>query len=220
MGAPAENPSDAMQTAAHLRPRRRARPLFLWVLLAAQALTCAALAQQTDENRPRQSTLEQGRELDRTRTTQTPLSRTVTPQSFATQAAVIGQAEIELGELALRQTQDPGVRNYAQRMIEDHQAAAAKLTKIAGTEQLELPQALDAEHQALKEKLSELRGEAFDREYAKAMAKGHDKAVALFEAASQAAQLPSELREFAAATLPTLKQHMEMAHELHAKEGA
>ena len=49
------------------------------------------------------------------------------------------------------------------------------------------------------------------------MAKGHDKAVALFEAASQAAQLPSELKEFAAATLPTLKQHLEMAHELHAK---
>jgi hypothetical protein len=26
------------------------------------------------------------------------------------------------------------------------------------------------------------------------------------------------LKEFATATLPTLKQHMEMAHELHAKE--
>jgi len=189
----------------------------LWGLLASQALACAVLAQQTDEDRPRQSTLEQGRDLDRTRTTQTPLSRTLTPQSFATQAAVIGQAEIELGRLALQQTQDPGVRNYAQRMIKDHQAAAARLTKIAGAEQLELPQALDAEHQALKKNLSGLRDEAFDREYAKAMAKGHDKAVALFEAASQAAQLPSELKEFAAATLPTLKQHLEMAHELHAK---
>ena len=203
---------------AHLRPTLRPS-ILLSVLLASQALACAALAQQTDEDRPRQSTLERGREIDRTRMTQTPLSRTVTPQSFATQAAVIGQAEIELGKLALRQTQDPGVRTYAQRMVDDHQAAAAKLTKIAGEDQLELPQALDAEHQALKEKLSELRGAAFDREYAKAMAKGHDHAVALFEAASQAAQMPSELKEFAAATLPTLKEHMAMAHELHAKEG-
>lgn len=61
---------------------------------------------------------------------------------------------------------------------------------------------------------------ASDREYAKAMAKGHDKAVALFESASQAPQMTSELREFAAATLPTLKLHMEMARELHAKDGA
>lgn len=196
------------------------RRLLPAVLIASQALACAALAQQTDEDRPRQSTLQQGRELDRTRTTQTPLSRTVTPQSFATQAAVIGQAEIELAQLALQQTRDPVVRDYAQRMVKDHQAAAAKLTKIAGAERLELPQSLDAEHQALKEKLSGLRGAAFDREYAKAMAKGHDQAVALFEAASQAAQMPSGLKEFAAATLPTLKEHMEMAHELHAKEGA
>jgi putative membrane protein len=196
------------------------RRVLASLLIASQALTVAALAQQTDEDRPRQSTLGQGRDLDRTRTTQTALSRTVTPQSFATQAAVIGQAEIELGQLALQQAQDPGVRDFAQRMIKDHQVAAAKLTNIAGAEQLELPPALDAEHQALKEKLSGLRGAAFDREYAKAMLKGHDNAVALFEAASQSAQMPSELKEFAAATLPTLKEHMQMAHELNAKSGA
>ena len=37
---------------------------------------------------------------------------------------------------------------------------------------------------------------------------------------ANAAQMPSELKEFAAATLPALKEHMEMAHELHANEGA
>jgi putative membrane protein len=146
------------------------------------------------------------------------MSRTVTPQSFATQAAVIGKAEIELSQLAMQQTQDQSVREYARRMVKDHQAAAAKLQKIAGDENLELPQSLDAEHRALKEKLSELRGAAFDREYAKAMAKGHDNAVALFEAASQAGQMPSQLKEFAAATLPTLREHMEMAHQLHEHE--
>jgi putative membrane protein len=194
------------------------RSLLPAALIASQALTCAALAQQTDEDRPRQSTLERGREVDRTRTTQSPMSRTVTPQSFTTQAAAIGQAEIELGQLALQQTQDQRVRDYAQRMVKDHQAAAAKLRKIAGEESLELPPSLDAEHAALKEKLSSLKGAAFDRAYAKAMAKGHDKAVALFESASQASQMTPALKEFATATLPTLKQHMEMAHELHAKE--
>lgn len=197
---------------------KRWRGLLPAALIASQALACAALAQQTDESRPRQSTLDRGTSIDRTRTTQSAMSRTVSPQSFATQAAVIGKAEIELGQLAMQQTQDKNVRAYAQRMVKDHQAAAAKLKKIAGEENLELPQSLDAEHQALKEKLSGLRGAAFDREYAKATAKGHDKAVALFESASQAPQLPSGLKEFAAATLPTLKEHMEMAHELHEHE--
>jgi putative membrane protein len=194
------------------------RSLLCAALLTSQALTFTALAQQTDENRPRQSTLDRGTEVDRTRTTQSPMSRTVTPQSFATQAAVIGRAEIELGQLALQQTQDQGVRDYAQRMVKDHQAAAAKLQQLAGQESLDLPQSLDAEHEALKAKLSDLQGAAFDREYARAMAKGHDQAVALFESASQASQMTPELKEFAAATLPTLRQHMAMAHELHAQE--
>jgi putative membrane protein len=196
------------------------RGLLSAALIASQTLAYAALAQQTDESRPVQSTLDRGTPADRTRMTQSAMSKTVSPQSFATQAATIGRAEIELGQLAMQQTQDQRVRDYAQRMVKDHQAADAKLKKIAGEEHLELPQSLDAEHQALKDKLSTLKGQAFDREYAKAMAKGHDEAVALFESAAQAPQMTPELKEFAAATLPTLKQHMEMAHELHAKEGA
>ena len=190
------------------------------VLIASQVLACAALAQETDESRPRQSTVDRGTPTDMTRKTNSAMTKTVSPQSFATQAAVIGMAEVELGQLAVKNSQDQGVRDYAQRMVSDHQAADAKLQKIAAQKNLLLPESLDAEHQALKEKLADLKGAAFDREYAKAMAKGHDKAVALFESASQAAQMPAELKEFAAATLPTLKEHMEMAHELHEKEGA
>jgi predicted outer membrane protein len=52
------------------------------------------------------------------------------------------------------------------------------------------------------------------------MAKGHDKAVALFESASQQSQMPADLRQFAASTLPNLEQHKSMAHSLHANEGA
>jgi predicted outer membrane protein len=47
------------------------------------------------------------------------------------------------------------------------------------------------------------------------MAKGHDKAVALFESASQQPQMPEDLKQFAASTLPTLEQHKDMAHSLH-----
>ena len=190
------------------------------LLMVSALIACPALAQQTDETRPAQATVDRGTPTDMTRKTNSAMSRTVTPQSFATQAAVIGKAEIELGQLAAQNSQDQAVREYAQRMVKDHQAADAKLKKIASAENLQLPQSLDPEHQALKQKLSGLKGEAFDREYARAMAKGHDKAVALFESASQASQMPSELKEFAAATLPTLKEHMEMAHDLHAKEGA
>ena len=143
--------------------------------------------------------------------------KAVTPQSFASQAAVIGKAEIELGQIALKNTQDEGVRKYAERMVKDHSAADKKLQAIAAKENLQLPQSLDPEHASLKTKLQGLTGDDFDRAYVNAMAKGHDKAVALFEAASQQAQMPDDLKQFAASTLPTLEQHQEMAHSLHEK---
>jgi putative membrane protein len=143
--------------------------------------------------------------------------KAVTPQSFASQAAVIGKAEIELGQIALKNTQDASVRTYAERMVKDHSAADKKLKAIAAKENLQLPQSLDQEHQSLKTKLQGLKGEDFDRAYVQAMASGHDKAVALFESASQQSQMPDELKQFAASTLPTLEQHKEMAHSLHEK---
>ena len=149
--------------------------------------------------------------------TQGKTMKAVTPESFASQAAVIGKAEIELGQIALKNTQDEGVRKYAERMVKDHSAADKKLKAIAAKENLQLPQSLDAEHEALKTKLQSLKGEDFDRAYVNAMAKGHDKAVALFESASQQSQMPGELKQFAASTLPTLEQHQEMAHSLHEK---
>lgn len=141
--------------------------------------------------------------------------KSVTPESFASQAAIIGKAEIELGQIAMKNTQDANVRTYAERMVKDHSAADKKLQAIAAKENLQLPQSLDPEHQALKTKLQSLKGEDFDRAYVKAMANGHDKAVALFESASQQPQMPSDLKEFAASTLPTLEQHQQMAHSLH-----
>lgn len=141
-------------------------------------------------------------------------------QDFATKAAVIGKAEIELAQLAVKQTDDANVRSYAQRMIADHTAAEAKLKTIAAKDKLTLPQSLDPEHAAVKQKLAGLKGAAFDQAYSKEMAKGHDKAVALFEAASQNTALSPDLKQFAASTLPTLKDHREQAHDLHAKEGA
>lgn len=140
-------------------------------------------------------------------------------QSFATQAATIGQAEIELGKLALQNSNDAGVQQYAQTMVKDHTAADARLKAIAAKENLTLPQSLDAEHKAVKQKLSALKGAEFDSAYSAEMTKGHDKAVALFESASQTATLPADLKQFAVATLPTLRKHKEMAHSLQNKEG-
>jgi putative membrane protein len=143
----------------------------------------------------------------------------VTPQAFATQATVMGEAEVELAQLALQKTQNADVRTYAQRMLKDHTAANANLRQLAVQQNITLPSALDTDHQAVKQKLMALQGNEFDREYEREMAKGHDKAVALFQSAVQSPQMPEDFKRYAAATLSTLEDHREQAQQLVSKGG-
>jgi len=197
------------------------RPARFWTMLAliaAVAVPATTFAQEQPTN-PRTPNAPADRAASRTPDNRTP-AKPVTAQSFASQAAIIGKAEIELGQIALRNSKDESVKNYAQRMIQDHTAADKKLQSIAATENIPLPSKLDPEHEATKMKLKGMTGEQFDKEYAKAMVDGHGKAVALFESASQQPQMPSALKEFAASTLSTLEKHEDLAHTLHDKEGA
>jgi putative membrane protein len=171
--------------------------------------TQAAEAPATDSPEPSSTATPHQRQV-----TQGSKAMSVTPESFASQAAIIGKTEIELGQIALKNTKNENVRKYAERMVKDHSAADKKLKAIAAKENLQLPESLDQEHESLKMKLQGMTGEDFDREYVKAMAKGHDKAVALFESASQQPQMPAELKQFAVSALPTLEAHKEMAHSL------
>ena len=54
----------------------------------------------------------------------------------------------------------------------------------------------------------------FDRQYSKHMNMDHSKALALFESASKSDD--PQLAEFAQKTLPTLKEHKQMAEKLPA----
>ena len=187
-------------------------------LIASQALASAALAQQTDEYRPRQSTTDRGTGVDMTRKTNA-MSKTVSPQSFASQAAVIGKAEIELGQLAAQKSQDDDVREYAQRMVKDHKAAAAKLEKVAKQTNLMLPESLDAEHEALKQKLSGLQGDSVrSRIRRRRWRRATTRPWRCSKQPHRPRRCPPQLKEFAASTLPTLKEHDEMAHSLNADE--
>ena len=60
-----------------------------------------------------------------------------------------------------------------------------------------------------------LLGAEFDKAYAKHMVEDHEKAVKLFENASKNIKDPG-LKDFATKTLPTIKEHLEMAKKLEA----
>jgi putative membrane protein len=134
------------------------------------------------------------------------------PAVFVAKAAQDGMTEVELGKVALDKSKDAKVREFAQRMVTDHGKANRELASIAKQKGIEAPKQLDTEHQDMVKKMKSQDGEAFDLEYSRHMNMDHDKAIDLFEATSQSSD--AELAGFAKKTLPTLKEHKQMASKL------
>jgi putative membrane protein len=69
---------------------------------------------------------------------------------------------------------------------------------------------------AAKKKLEDKSGADFDKAYMDMMVKDHEKDVKEFEEASKDAE-DSDLKAWAAKTLPTLQHHLEMAKDTKSK---
>jgi putative membrane protein len=137
------------------------------------------------------------------------------PATFVKKAAQDGMTEVEVGKVALAKSSDPSVRSFAQRMVTDHGKANAELSTIAEAKGIDVPKELDAEHQRMVDALAAKSGSEFDRQYSQHMNMDHRKAIELFENASRSSD--ADLARFAKKTLPTLRQHKQLAEKLPGK---
>jgi putative membrane protein len=137
---------------------------------------------------------------------------------FARKAAIGGMTEVELGRLAVERASNARVKEFGQRMVNDHTSANTELRVAAREQGIVLPTELDTEHKAVVDKLSRLSGSAFDQAYMRDMVMDHEEDVAEF---SRAAQSPgdSPVKSFAAKALPTLQDHLKMARDVDGELG-
>jgi len=131
-------------------------------------------------------------------------------QSFVTKAAEGGLAEVELGKLAAQKASSPDVKNFAQRMVDDHSKANDELKSIASQKNITLPTAMSAKDKADYNRFSKLSGAAFDRAYMQHMLSDHRTDISEFQYEARSGQ-DSDVRGFASKTLPTLQEHLKMA---------
>lgn len=139
---------------------------------------------------------------------------------FMMMAAQGGMAEVEMGQVALKQASSDSVKQYAQKMIDDHTKANDELKGIATPKGVSLPTEPSAKHKAAMSKLSSLSGEAFDREYIKqAGNKDHADQEKLFQREATRGT-DAEVKAFAAKTLPVVQEHLQMARGMSKMGGS
>jgi putative membrane protein len=137
-------------------------------------------------------------------------------ETFAMKAAQGGLAEVQLGQLALQKASNSDVKEFAQKMVDDHQSANEKLKDAAGKENFALPVALAAKDKAEAARLNNLSGGAFDKAYMAHMVADHRKDVAEFQREAKSGQ-DEQIKNFAQETLPTLQEHLKLAQQTQNK---
>ena len=136
-------------------------------------------------------------------------------KTFVQKATIGGLAEVELGKLAQQKGSSDQVKQFGSRMVEDHSKANDELKQIVSSQGLSAPTDLDAKHKSTMAKLDKLSGQQFDRAYMSDMVKDHKEDIALFRKESSSGK-DSDLKSFAAKTLPTLEDHLKMAQSTDA----
>ena len=139
-------------------------------------------------------------------------SITDSDKQFITDTAQDGKVEVELGRLAEQKAASNEVKQFAQRMIRDHSQANSQLSRLAAQKHVTLPNDLDVQYEALIGTLSQRSGKDFDQMYMKYMVEDHEGDVSFrFPLEAQSGQ-DRDVKAWAAQTLPTLQEHLRMAH--------
>jgi len=135
---------------------------------------------------------------------------------FVTDATQGGMEEVQLGELAKQKAGSPGVREFGDKMVTDHQKANDELKQIVQKKGALIPTSLSHSETSTLDHLQKLSGAEFDKAYISDMVRDHKKDVKEFEKATKNLSDP-ELKAFAEKTLPTLQEHLRQAENLEAQ---
>jgi putative membrane protein len=135
---------------------------------------------------------------------------------FAQLATAGGVAEVEFGKFAADKTDHDGVKQFANRMVEDHGKANSRLRSIAQKSKMPLPEGLDSDHKKMRSDLEKMDGARFDLAYLAGQVVDHQKTAQLLAWEIDQGE-DAELQRFAADILPVVLAHLEMARLLQAK---
>jgi putative membrane protein len=135
---------------------------------------------------------------------------------FVPAAAIGGMAEVEFGNLAQQKAQSEAVKDFGRRMVEDHKKANDRLISLAKEAGIAVPDELDQEHKAMRDRLQAMNATEFDLAYLQGQVADHQKTAQLLEYEIGSGQ-QVELKNFASEILPVVLQHLRKAQDLQAE---
>ena len=138
-------------------------------------------------------------------------------QAFVAKAMEGGVAEVQLGQLAQQKSQSEDVKQFAQKMVNDHSQMADKWLKpVAKQLGVSEPKGPSKKDKKILQKLQGLSGDQFDSEYIQAMVKDHKEDLKDFQNEAQVAQDPN-VKQIAQQGSTVISQHLQLIQQIAQK---
>src|SRR5262249_51265149 len=133
---------------------------------------------------------------------------------FVSNAASTASLEVEAGRTALEKARSPAIRNFAQRMVEQHTKLGMEVRALNVASSVGNVEIMNPRDAGELRRLRELNGREFEREYVEQIALSvHKGVIDAFEERARGAR-DAQLKTFAQAKLPELQEHLKMAQAL------
>jgi len=138
-------------------------------------------------------------------------------KSFIKEAFRDNQEEIDMAGVAVNKAQNADLKSFAQQIQQDHTKANQDLQPIAAKYGVTEEQSKLREH-AVNKFDKETAGPEFDKKFAIAMMKDHQKAINKFEKAANKLQ-EADVKQYAENMLPKLREHLQKAETVAREVG-
>jgi putative membrane protein len=137
-------------------------------------------------------------------------TRSDADQGASTQLQQADKQFLDHAVMAEKHARSLAVKAFSRLMIDDHAAIESRLAMLADQLNINLPSGETDEDRQAMNRLENISGADFDREFMDAQIKDHRKDVEDFKHQQQAASA-QRAKSFAEETLPLLQQHLALA---------
>lgn len=204
----------------------------MWNLAVAAALCCSPMLAQApggggapsggsmQQQQPSQSpganspSMQQQQEMGATATNAGP----AVDKAFVKKALEGNIAEVQMGQLALQKSGDDQVKQFAQRMVDDHGKMLDQLKPAAQAMGVKVPDGPSKGAMKNMDKMKGLSGDAFDQAYIKDMVKDHKKDSSEFKQEAQNTQNP-QLKQLVTEASQTIDSHLQQIQQIAQTKG-
>jgi putative membrane protein len=137
-------------------------------------------------------------------------------KDFMKKAAEGGMMEVELGNIAMKNSSTQQIKDFGQMMVDDHSQVNQELKALASVKNIGLPTMVGSDKQDKIDKLSKEKGAEFDKDYVSMMIDDHKKDIDEFKDAQDKANDP-DIKSFLTKTIPVLQKHLDAIQAIDKK---